>query len=203
MEHIPPESHPLQNSAAKRARRVLAGIGMAASLALAGCATPTPYQPISSPHSAQGGYSEHEIAPNYWSVTFAGNSLTSRETVEGYLLYRAAELTQQQGKDWFQIVNRELEHNVTQEPVGPTYNPWWGYPGWRPYWRYYYPRYGWRAWDPFWDEPFFDTRQVEHFEATAEIEMYSGTPPADARSAFVARDVISHLEPQIKRPQSS
>ena len=28
MEHIPPESHPLQNSAAKRARRVLAGIGM-------------------------------------------------------------------------------------------------------------------------------------------------------------------------------
>ena len=31
-----------------------------------------------------------------WKVSFSGNSLTDRNTVETYLLYRAAELTDQQ-----------------------------------------------------------------------------------------------------------
>lgn len=201
MHDTPPDHRKPQTDLASRARAALAAFGLAATVTLAGCATETPYQPISSPRSAQGGYSEHEIAPNYWSVTFSGNSLTSRETVEGYLLYRAAELTLQQHDDWFQIVNRELEHNVTQEPGPGLYQPWWGYPGWRPYWRYYGRPYGWRAWDPFWDEPFFDSQQVERYEATAEIQMYRGSPSQNDRNAFVARDVISRLEPQIKRPQ--
>jgi hypothetical protein len=45
---------------------------------------------------ARAGYSDQQIESNRFRVSFAGNSLTARETVERYLLYRAAELTVQQ-----------------------------------------------------------------------------------------------------------
>lgn len=180
--------------------------GLASALALAACSTATPYQPISSTRSTQGGYFEERIAPDYWRVTFAGNSLTSRETVEGYLLYRAAELTLQQGNDWFEVVGRETERNVRDEiRPSPLYSPWWGYSSWRPRWSYYYRPMGWRSWDPYWGDPFFydefDRRQIERYVASAEIEMHRGRPGSEQRRVFDARDVISRLESQIKRPE--
>ncbi len=194
------------NPARHRRTPLLAAIGLAAALALTSCQTATPYQPISSAAPSRGGYSDRRIAPGVWQVSFSGNSLTSRATVEGYLLYRAAELTLQQGYDWFEVVNRNTEHNVREEPVpypqpgyGP-YSPWWGYDYWRPYWRYYYPSYGWRMWSPFWNEPFFDTRRVERYQASAEIEMHKGPAPADHHRVFDAHQVIARLGPTIKRP---
>ena len=63
----------------------------AAALTLSACETATPYQPISAQHAtASGGYSEQQIEANRWKVEFAGNSLTSRQTVERYLLFRSA-----------------------------------------------------------------------------------------------------------------
>jgi hypothetical protein len=76
---------------------------------LSACATPTPYAPAAPTRSATNGYSEQRIEPARWRVNFSGNSLTSRETVETYLLYRAAELTLQQGHDWFSVVTRDTE----------------------------------------------------------------------------------------------
>ena len=181
-------------------RKFLVALSLGAALALASCASPTPYQPISSASSRQGGYSERRIEPDYWQVTFAGNSLTSRETVETYLLYRAAELTLQQGNDWFDVVTRDVEHNVREETTSSFgYNPWYGY-GWRPRWSYFYRPYGWRAWDPYMGDPFFDTRQVERYVATAEVEMHRGRAPDGARRTFDAREVIARLGPAIARP---
>ena len=80
-------------------------------LLLAACAgTPTPYQ------QARGGYgySEQQIEENRYRVSFAGNSATTRQTVEDYLLYRAAELTVQTGHDWFEVADR----NTVQEYAG-------------------------------------------------------------------------------------
>ena len=72
----------------------------AAAVMIAACATPTPYQPIGARGTgASGGFSDVRLAENRYRVTFAGNSLTTRERVETYLLYRAAELTVQQGFD--------------------------------------------------------------------------------------------------------
>jgi len=65
---------------------------VALAAGLTACATPTPYQPNIRGQAASGGYSEVRIEPDRFRVNFAGNSLTSRETVEGYLLFRAAEL---------------------------------------------------------------------------------------------------------------
>lgn len=179
---------------------------VALALLVAGCAgTPTPYQPISSASRSEGGYSEVQLAPDRFRVTFAGNSFTSRERVEASLLYRAAELTLQQGNDWFVIEDRETERRVERDlRPDPLYRPWFydDFAYWRPYWRYYGPGLGWQTWDPYFGDPFWtgrvDTRQVEQFEVTAEIRMGRGFMPTTNLKAFDARDVIRRIGPDIR-----
>jgi hypothetical protein len=184
-------------------RRLLAATGLAAVLALTGCTTATPYQPLSAASSAaRGGYSEVQLEADKWRVTFAGNTLTSRETVESYLLYRAAEVALAQGGTWFEIVNRYMEHEVREEVrPNPLYDPSWRFGGWRPYYNYYGRTYGWRDWYPYSGEAPFDVRQVERFEAHADIIVRQGTKPPGDGNLFDARDVIEKLGPSIRRPE--
>src|SRR4051812_36830302 len=102
-------------------------VALALSAGLAACATPTPYQPNIPGQATSGGFSEVRLEPERWRVTFAGNSLTSRETVEAYLLFRSAELTVQQGYDWFSIVDRATNRNArTYVNPDPLYHPFFG-----------------------------------------------------------------------------
>ena len=180
---------------------------LALTALLGACTTATPYQPNISGQKVQGGYSEQQVETDRFRVTFSGNILTSRETVEGYLLYRAAELTVQQGYDWFEIVDRNTDADRrTYIDRDPFYSPWYGpsYGYWRPAWRYYGGPYGWRTWDPYWGDPFWsnsvDVRTVTKFEASAEIVMRRGAKPADNPGAFDARAVMSNLGPRVLRP---
>jgi hypothetical protein len=185
-----------------------AALAVVAALAagLAACATPTPYQPNIPGQQTSGGYSEMRLEPNRFRVNFAGNTLTARETVEGYLLFRAAELTLQNEYDWFTIVDRNTDRDVrTYVDPDPFYRPWYGgYGYWRPSWRYYGGGYGWRGWDPYWGDPFWasrvDVRTVDRFEASAEILMGKGAKPADDPRAFDARAVAENLRPRIQYP---
>ncbi len=186
-------------------------VALAAALVLtaglAACATPTPYQPNVPGQGSYGGYSEFRVEPDRFRVNFQGNTLTSRETVEGYLLFRAAELTVEQDFDWFFMADRATERvSRTSVEPDPFYNPWYGmrYSYWRPAWRYYRPTHGWRAWSPFWGDPFWasrmDVRTVERFEASAEIVMGRGTKPAEDARAFDAQAVLDNLRPRIQYP---
>tara|TARA_R110002126_G_scaffold3111_3_gene17018 strand:- start:8756 stop:9409 length:654 start_codon:yes stop_codon:yes gene_type:complete len=181
---------------------ILCGTALVAS-----CMTATPYQPDIAGQKIQGGYSEAWIGGNRYQVNFAGNTLTSRDRVEGYLLYRAAELTLEKGYDWFEINDRLTERDVRSYVApDPFYEPYYGniYGYWRPHWRYYRPGGGWYWWHPEWGSPFWadriDLRTVEKFEAHAEIEMFHSPVPLDNHRAFDARQVINELEPTIERP---
>ncbi len=173
-------------------------------MALASCAVSTPYQPETAGQPVHGGYSEQRLSENRFKVTFDGNTLTSRERVEGYMLYRAAELAVQNGFDWFRVVDRmtERDRRTYEEP---HYRPWYGYGYWRPSWRYYRSRYGWHDWYPYGGHPFWadeiDIRTVEEFEAHAEIIMYRGALSADGNT-FDARKVMAELGPTIERPKA-
>lgn len=175
---------------------LLAGAG------LSGCTQATPYQPIRSASSSQGGYSNEQIEANRFQVRFVGNSMTSRETVETYLLYRAAELTREQGYDWFEAVYRDTENRgsvVVDRPFGSGPYGWWG-PSWR-----YYGRFGARSWSPwsggslFGDD--FDVRTIDRYDATAEIVMQRGQKPAGNVRAFDANDLLRTLSPRIQTPK--
>lgn len=175
---------------------------VAAIITLAGCTTATPYQPLTPGSQTSGGYSEQQIERNRFRVTFSGNSMTSRETVERYLLYRAAELTKQRGFDWFVMADRKTDrHSQTFVDRPFTAGPY-GY--WGPAWRYRGRSFGWRSWDPFWGDPFWDrsidVTTIDQYEATAEIVMRRGPKPENNPRAFDAADVLSNLGPSIVRP---
>jgi hypothetical protein len=186
----------------KRPRLKALVIALAGGLAVVSCAYPTPYQPATGTGSYRTGYSDEQIEADRFRVSFRGNSLTSRETVERYLLYRAAELTVERGFDHFILVSRDTETR-TDTYRDQRFRPGpWGY--WSPYWRWYRPRFGWRSWDPFYD-PFFDRdfdyRTIQRFEAVAEIVAGRGPKPSDNVRAFDAREVLERLGPSIELPR--
>jgi hypothetical protein len=178
-------------------------LAAAATLALSACATATPYAPAG--YGSRYGYAEQRIDADRFRVSFSGNSVTSRDQVEMALLLRAAEVTAENGYDWFATVNRATDRDVRLQatpdpfyrdrfsPFGYSrYSPFWG-----PSWRYYRRGY-WSPWaDPF--GPELDIREIDRYEATAEIVMGRGAKPADDPNAFDAREVIQNLGPRVTR----
>lgn len=186
---------------------VIAGL-LAITAGLAGCTTATPYQPDLRGSQVSGGFSETRVTNDRFRVQFRGNTLTSRDTVERYLLYRAAELTLAQGYDWFEIDDRRTDRTqrtYVEPQLGPRFGYGFGYGMWQPSWRYYGAGFGWRSWDPYFGDPFFadrmDIRTVQQFEAGAEIILHRGPTPEGSARAFDARQVKQNLEPTIVRPQ--
>ena len=121
------------------ATKLALGFAMGALLLLpSACSTSTPYQPLSMLSPISGGYSDERLGEDRYHVDFAGNTLTSRERVESYLLFRAAQLTVEQGADWFVVVDHEMDHEFEiVVRADPTYRPFFSavYGEWRPYWR--------------------------------------------------------------------
>lgn len=172
--------------------RITATLLIAGAL-LAACATPTPYQQAGQAGGSVYGYTEQAIERDRYRITFAGNSLTQRETVETYLLYRAAELTRERGYNHFTVVQRATDEDTRTWGGDPFYS--------RFYvdYRYYHPRYGWYGWhDPFWDDRRY--HETTRYEATAEIVM-GRRPSGDDANDFNAGEVLQNLGPDIVRPE--
>ena len=195
-------------------RAILAGL---ASVVLAGglaaCETATPYQAMNPRDEAAGGYRDARLDENHFRVSFAGNSLTSRETVERFLLYRAAELTASQGYDWF-ITDDKQTDKQTRTFVDPYYSSGFGASygyGWRPSWRFHrgFARGGWAAWGPGYGpwgygDPWGPAAVSEfnRYDVSAEIMMGRGPKPPGGK-ALDAREVMQNLGPGIQRPKTS
>ncbi len=169
--------------------RLIAAVSGAATL-LAACGGPTPYQ---SAGAGSYGYEETAIESDRYLVSFNGNSMTERETVETFLLLRAAELTVERGYDHFFVVRRDTESDRRTVTTGDPFRSRYGFG-----YRYFHPAYGWYGrYDPFWDD--VHTREITRYETQAEIVFGRGPAP-DAPSAFDARDVIANLGPRVTRP---
>ena len=128
-------------------------LAAASALAVASCATSTPFQPASAP-GAFDGYSQQLIENDRARVTFGGNSMTDRETVETYLLYRTAELALERGFDHFTLVERDTEEDVdTRVRRSPGVGFGYGGPA-------FGPRFAYRPglYDPYFDYSFFRPR---------------------------------------------
>jgi hypothetical protein len=178
-----------------RTAAMIAAFGFA--VGLAGCETATPYQPLVTGGESPGGFTDQRLDANHVRVTFQGNTSTTRDRVESYMLYRAAELTVNSGYDWFETADRHTDKD--QKTYWDTPDVWGPgpYPFWRPYWRRWGP-YGWGGWGGWgWDG---ETTTVEKFQATVEITMGHGAKP-DAR-ALDAREVMTNLGPKIQRPKA-
>lgn len=173
-----------------------AGLALASALTLTACASTPAYGPANA--QGYGGYSEQRIEGDRYRVSFSGRTTTSRATVESGLLLRSAEITLQNGYDWFSTNNRSTERETRYYPsrdpfYWDRYSPYWG-----PSWRFYRRGY-WSAWDPFWGSS-FDWDRVERFEASQEILLHRGPKPQGDPNAFDAREIVSNLGPRLTRP---
>jgi hypothetical protein len=168
----------------------LAGMGALLLLA-AGCMTPAPYAPR-RPGQATG-YTDRELAPGRWRITFTGNSITARDTVEDYLLLRAAEVTVAAGATHFIFDTRDTraQTRIYADPMfygsgywGAGFGSW----GFRPRWGY----------DPF-GPPLMIT-QSTRYEAYAEIVILKPGEEQNNSRAVDARAIIQHLGPEAAPP---
>ena len=172
-----------------------------AILALAGCAGQTSYSPQSSNATQDNnGYTSQQIMPDRYKVKFSGNKFTSRETVDNYLLYRAADLTQQQGYDNFLVVQEDTDRStqmdidtVTTTGVSMTY------PAFSPYYNFYGSTFGSYGYDPYSNRQFNERRitveQIERFDASAIIEMFNADSSQTGEQVYNASQVMERIGP--------
>ncbi|HBB54846.1 MAG TPA: hypothetical protein DCZ49_01515 [Hyphomonadaceae bacterium] len=173
--------------------------------ALAACSTATPYQPALKRNAP--GYKEVAIEDNRYRVSFQGNSLTERDEVETYMLYRAAELTVERGFDYFLISDRDTETERRFRDFGSSAGFAGGFGGFGGFGgsrfgfgtRFFHPGFGFvGAGSGFFND--IDIREIKKFESFAEVIMGKGEKPDD-RLAFDARQVLINLGPTIVRPK--
>lgn len=155
-------------------------------LALTACVTATPYQ---AQNDRGEGYAEFKLESNKFRVTFSGNTSTPLTTVENYLLYRAAEVTVENGFDHFIVLEDETEAMSTFRSFGTTFG---GARG-----RFFY---GTRGFGGGFGTTTATTRERREYMAQAIIETGKGPKP-DLPNAFDAREVLDNLRPNIQRPQ--
>ncbi|MDI7775789.1 hypothetical protein [Asticcacaulis sp. EMRT-3] len=174
-------------------KRLGIALAAAASLTLlSACATATPYQAASlTSGSYHPGYTDTRIEDDRYRIGFSGNDLTSRETVENYMLYHAAELTLKAGYDWFEVIKRDTDQKT--RTVSTPDDPLWGNMSWR-----FYGRSRWSGWGMGFDD--WDSVQYTRYEANAEILMHKGAKPDGDPAAYDAHAVKANLERQIVRP---
>ncbi|WP_193170871.1 CC0125/CC1285 family lipoprotein [Nisaea nitritireducens] len=156
---------------------------------LAGCASPTPYAPLTD----RFGYKDSSIESNRYRVSFSGNSSTDRETVETYLLYRAAELTLEKGAAYFLVVERDVEKtdrylNYSYAPFGYAGYGYYGYHG-----GYYFRHRIYSGPD--------ESVPISRYEAIAEIVVGGPGLSSNKADLYMAKEVIENLGPKIVRPK--
>ena len=173
-------------------------VTLAAPLALAaflaGCAQPAAYAPRAP--GQMTGYTDRELTPNRYRVTFTGNSVTPRQTVEDYLLLRAAEVSLAAGSRYFVFDTRNTKANqhvtVFDDPFFYRSNMLWGpnfygprfHPG---YWSFR-PRWGYNSFGP----P-ADVVVTTNYEAYAEIVLLKPDQVAKEPRAVDAQAVVDHM----------
>lgn len=148
----------------------------------------TPYQPGDG---GRYGYSEQQIEENRYRITFAGNPSTPRDTVQNYLLYRAAELTVQRGYDHFTIVDRDVERSTRYYSHGyandfDSYR----FPSRRGLRRFYRPSYY-----------SSNAYPVSEYASIADVVMAEGDKPEGEAKAYDALDVLQRLQPLIRQDE--
>jgi hypothetical protein len=172
----------------RQARRGLA-LGFASlMMSLAGCSTPTPFQPADS--TGNNGYTVTQVEVNRFRIAFTGNDVTPRQTVDIDLLYLAAQVTLKNHADWFELGKLSTD-KTTAFPTypggfgpfgGPVAFGGWGggYPG---------------AWGGGLETDFNSPQNI--WLEAADIVIHHGKKPDKDSAAYDAHDVAAHLAPAV------
>jgi hypothetical protein len=155
--------------------------GILGCVALAAGQADSPMVPPAGP----GVFTTKPLGQGTFRLVVTGHTFTSRSAIEKYLAYRAAQLTIEQGGQWFTFKEDRAKGETAvpapaRDPEGPRYSFRMKY--FRPVWRYKANGSpAWTRWSPFSGEPFIsvDPKSITDFEVSAEIVVHKG-PMDDA-----------------------
>ncbi len=151
------------------------------ALSVGACATLTPYQPVSRGY----GYSEQRLEADRYRIVFAGSEATPKQTVENYLLFRAAELTIANGGEHFVVTDSSMQ---ALGGNGPSVGI--GLGGFR---------FGGSGGLGVGIGTSTGGDRVA-WRGQTDIIVRKGPKPDGAADAFNARELINNLEPLVQRP---
>ena len=150
---------------------------------LAACATPYQAQGF------LGGYTDTRLDENTVQVKFTGNGGTDKETVENYSLYRSAEVTLEDGFDYFVVTSGKTHKNVDTITTGGEYHEF----------TKEEKKHGKKVKEKsgYYQPP--ETTDIVSFRSGMIIKMYHGKKPANLPNAYDAHQIIQYMTPSIKR----
>lgn len=196
---------------------VLTGFCAAAFLSAASLAAESPAttQPASAnpqeqapevPPAKPGVYTQQKKGATRYHLAVAGHAFTSRDAIEKYLLYRAADLTLEQHDNWFTLVESRAKGDTAPpskpDPEGLRFSFRMAY--WRPVWRYKLTGgAAWQNWSPFSSAafPITDPKSVTDFNVSADIVLHKGIMNDADPLAYEAGAVSDLLVNQVSPPE--
>lgn len=162
---------------------------LVAALALAACASTPAYGPAASPSGA--GYSERQIESNRYFVTYRAGGSADAALLQDYALLRAAEVTLQQGGDWFWVDRRGLDEEGAAN-AGPRFSV--GVGG---------ASFGGNSGVGLgvgMNFPIGGQRGQQAHSATVEMRIGQGPKPAEP-NAYDAREISANLRARLAQPR--
>ena len=190
----------------------LSGASFAADAPAAG--QPAPAQPGAGaqaqapevPPAKPGVFTPQKRAGTRYHLVVKGHTFSSREGIEKYLLYRAAELTLDQHDSWFTLIEARAKGDTAPpskpDPQGLRFSFRMAY--WRPVWRYKLAgATAWQSWSPFSSTAFpaTDPKSVTDFEVSADIVLRKDIMNDADPLAFDAGAVDDLLVNQVSPPE--
>src|SRR5579872_4385571 len=134
-------------------------------------------QPPEVPPAKPGVFSMQKKNATRYHLEVKGHQFTSRDAIEKYLLYRAAELTLNQHDSWFTLIETRAKGDTAPpskpDTEGLRFSFRMAY--WRPVWRYKLAGAGaLQNWSPFSGAafPVTDSKTVTDFEVDADIVLH-------------------------------
>jgi hypothetical protein len=158
------------------------------------------------PPAKPGIFTAQKKGANGYHLVVIGHKFSTRDDIEKYLAYRAAELTMEQKANWFTLTETRAKTDTApvpkRDPAGLRYSFRMEY--WRPVWRYKVSGSpAWKSWSPFAGAAFpaVDPKTITDFEASADIVLRQG-PMDDANPlGFEAGAVSDLLINQVSPPE--
>ena len=179
-------------------RRAATAACAASFVLLSACATATATGPAYRPQASEKGigYSDEQITPTRYRVSFSGDTETTRAQVEDYLLRRAAEITVRAGYNYFMFDNRSLETDTNFYRTTDNWDPTTGlafslgrrYPGRSEH-------FAKGSVPAFWSEK--EAVPITHYTARSEIVMLTPDQLGTHLGALAAREILKNLAPEV------
>lgn len=163
-------------------KKILFGLSAIALLTLSGCVT-TPSQPLS--FDQLGRYSSTPVNSSSYRIRFEARPNMSFSDAEEITLVKAAQVTLQQGFQFFKVIDDPSNRSQKPPRQAVVYPQNFGYPY----------GYGYRRYPGIWSDPFYNTPQVINIDpaqVSYTIECYKNHNSAP-KEAFDARLILQSL----------